>query len=478
MDIQSISKRMTAGFVSLTARRIILYGLSFATINLLLARLLPVSTIGIFNIANSILAVFTFFSDIGLAAAIIQKKELDEDDLKTTFTIQEVLAALLTIIVWFSAPILASMYHLDQEGMWLVRVLGIGFFLTSLKVIPSVRLERELKFQPLVWVEVIETVVFNGVLVGLVLANLGIAAFSWAVIFRSLIGVGVIYLLAPWKIALGFSKQAARTLLSFGVPFQLNSLLALLKDRMVPLVVAQIVGSVGVGYISWAQSLAFLPLEVMNIVIRVTFPAYSRLQDNKEYLEEMINKSLFLTTVFMYPMLFGLIAIFPSLVEHVVSDKWKPAMPLFYLFCFSTFWASLSTTFTNILNATGRIKTTLKLMIMWTILTWVLSPILVLIYGFIGAAISSAVISFTSIITIVIIKKVLNIEIIKSIWQPLLAGVLMAVPTFFLSQSFAHDLASLLVVVAGGGIIYFALIVAVARDKIFSYVEKFGTALS
>ncbi|MBI4039755.1 oligosaccharide flippase family protein, partial [Candidatus Daviesbacteria bacterium] len=417
MDTKNISKRVVSGFISLTFRRVILLAINFATINLLLARILPVSTIGIFNIANAILSFFTFFSDIGLAAAIIQKREISQEDLKTTFTIQEILALLITLVVWFSAPFLASLYNLDINGMWLIRALGLGFLLTSLKVIPSVLLERELKFQPLVWVEILETAVFNGLLILFVYRGMQVEAFSIATVARSLTGVAIIYLIAPWRIAFGFSKNAARSLLSFGVPFQANSLLALLKDRLVPLVIARMVGSVGVGYISWSQGLAFLPLEVMNIIIRVTFPAYSRLQDDHETLRVAIDKSLFLTTLFVYPLLFGLMAIMPSLVAHVVSSKWQPAVPLFYLFCFSTFWATLSTTFTNVLNAVGKINITLKLMVMWTVLTWVLSPLLTLYYGFTGAAIASALISFTSIIPVIIIRNMFKIEIIKNIWK-------------------------------------------------------------
>lgn len=478
MELQEISKKMTRGFVSLTVRRIILLALNFATINLLLARVLPVSVIGVFNIANSILAFFTFFSDIGLAAAIIQKREITHEDLKTTFTIQEILALSIALIVWFAAPYLAPIYKLDDAGMWLIRALGVGFFLTSLKVIPSVLLERQLRFQPLVWVEVLETIFFNGILISLVFGGRGVEAFTWAVMGRSIIGAVVIYFVSPWKVRFGISKLAAKSLLSFGVPFQLNSLLALLKDRMVPLVIAQMVGSTGVGFISWAQSLAFLPLEVMNIMIRVTFPAYSRLQDNEEVLKKTVEKTLFMTAFFLYPMLFGLMAIFPTLVAHVVSPKWLPASPLFYLFTLTTFWATLSSPFTNVFNAIGKIGITLKLMVMWTVLTWVLSPILTLQFGFVGVAIASAIISFTSVIPLIIARRILKVEIIKNIWQPFTAAIIMAVPTFFLAQGLATSFAGLALISFLGGCFYFLVMFLFAGEKVKGYFGGFNHAVS
>src|SRR3989344_8237305 len=104
MDIVSINKKIISGFFTLTFRRAILYAIRFITINLVLARILDPATIGIFNIANAILSLFSYFSDIGLGAAIIQKKNITDEDLKTTFTIQETLALIIVVIIFFSAP--------------------------------------------------------------------------------------------------------------------------------------------------------------------------------------------------------------------------------------------------------------------------------------------------------------------------------------------------------------------------------------
>lgn len=471
MEASFLKRKIAKGFLSLTFRKAVLLAINYLTINIILARILPVSTIGIFNIANSVLAFFTFFSDIGLAAALIQKKEIKQEDIKTTFTVQEILAFLITVVVWFSAPVFATFYNLDISGMWLIRSLAVSFFLVSLKVVPSVLLERDLKFHPLVFVEILETIVFNLMLVGLTLANFGVSAFAYAAILRSVTGVVVIYLIAPWKISLAVSKESLKSLLSFGLPFQANSILALLKDRLVPLVIAKMVGSLGVGYITWAQSLAFLSLEVMNIMIRVTFPAFSRLQDSKENLKSTLEDSLFATGLVLYPMLLGLNAVAPSLIAHVVSPKWQPALPLIYLFSIGAFWATLSSPFTNFLNAIGRIKITLKLMVMWTTLEWALSPLLTLYFGFLGVGIASAVISITSIIPLIIVRRLIKIEVIRNIWQPILASSVMALFAFFLSRTFVNSFITLLWVVLISAAFYFVLIFILAKERIIKYYE-------
>ncbi len=476
METPDLSKKLVRGFLSLSFRRAILLAINFLTINIVLARILPVSDIGIFNIANSVLAFFAYFSDIGLAASLIQKKAtITREDLVSTFTVQEILSLAVFLIIFFAAPVLSNFYRLDVQGMWLIRVLGFEFFLSSLKVIPSVLLERELKFGPLVFVEVIETGVFNLLLIALSFQQLGISAFTFSVLARGFVGVGAMYAISPWRIGVGIHKFSIKALLHFGLPFQVNSILALLKDQLVPLIIARMVGTIGVGYITWAQGLAFMPLEVMYIMTRITFPAFSRIQDDKEQLKDLMEQSMFFLALFFYPMLFGLLAIAPALIRFVVSAKWQPALPLVYLFSLNAFWATLSTPSTNFLNAIGKIGVTLKLMLMWTALEWALSPLLTVFYGYYGVGIATAIISFTSVIPVLIVKRQINVAVIKNIWQPLLSSVLMFLLIFFVGQMWIRNFGSLLMVVVAGALFYLLLMGMFSREKIMQNIRRLGS---
>lgn len=477
LSVSEIKKRVLSSFMSLTARQIALRAISFITLNIILARTLPVETLGIFNIATSVITFFAFFSDIGLAASLIQKKEAVTDaDIKTVFSIQQSIVTVLSLIIIAFAPQIGQFYSLDDSGVWLVRILGISFFLSSLKVVPSVLLERELRFKPLVMVEVVETIIFNLLLIIFVLSNQGVWSFTIAALARGVVGTLLIYILAPAKIGFKIDKTAAKQLLTFGLPFQANNILALLKDRLVPLVVARMVGPVGVGFITWSQAMAFLPLEFMNIVTRITFPAYSRLQEDREALIRAVEKSIFITALMVYPVLFGLAAILPSTVSYVVSSKWQPAIPSFYLFSFATYWAAISSTLTNTLNATGNIKITLKLMIMWTVLTWVLTPLLVIYLDFMGVAVASFLISFTSVITIILVKRILPIKVLKNITIPTLASVVMALIVYAFSQMYVRSIFTLIPAVVLGGVVYSVFIYLTKKDLILGSIRSLRNA--
>ncbi|MDO8619206.1 MAG: oligosaccharide flippase family protein [Candidatus Daviesbacteria bacterium] len=473
LTIEEIKKRTKSAFIGLTARSILLRLIRAVTSYLIIPRLLPVETNGIFNIATAIITFFAYFSDVGLAASLIQKKEeVTKDDIKTSFTIQQLIVGSLSLIIILAAPIFGQIYHFGDDGVWLIRILGISFFLTSLKSLPSVLIERELNFTPLIKVEVLETIVSSGLLTVLAFMGFGVWSFSIATFCSALIGLAAIYILAPVKLSLGINKVAAIKLLSFGIPFQINNLLALLKDRLVPLVVAGIVGPQGIGYVTWAQGMAYAPLEIMSAMNRITFPAFSRLQHDQKTLIKAIEKSLFVTTLMVYPVLFGLVAILPFLVQYVVFIKWQPAIPSFYLFAFSAFWAVISTTFTNTLNAIGQVKTTLKLMVLWTALTWVLTPALVLSLGFIGVAVASFIISFTSVLTIILVKRILDVKIVDALLLPVLASGVMAIAVHYFASYFVKDWLTTMLAIIFGGIIYMALILIFGKGRILADLRQ------
>ncbi len=165
-------------------------------------------------------------------------------------------------------------------------------------------------------------------------------------------------------------------------------------------------------------------------------------------------------------------AVLPSLVHEVINPKWEPAIPSFYLFAISTYWAVISTTLTNLLNAMGHIKTTLKLMVMWTVLTWVLTPILVYYFDFFGVGLAAFIISFTSALTVVATKRVLNLQVWDAIFIPTLCSTFMALVVYLFCQYFVTNWYSLIVAILIGFFVYGAAIYLVAKKRILADLKN------
>jgi len=472
-ELEAIKKRSVVGVIALTSRTLILQLINFFSTFLLTIFLAP-EVFGVFFVVSAIVNFLNYFSDIGLAAALIQKKEeITQEDLKTTFTIQQILVLFLVFVSLFFSSKIALFYKLSSSGLWLLRALIISFFLSSLKTIPSILLERRLEFARLVIPQIAETLAFNLIAVVLAWKGLGVASFSWAVLTRGLVGLVLIYIISPWKPGFALERKSAKRLLSFGIPFQTNSFLALLKDDLLTVFLGKILPFSEIGFVGWAQKWANMPLRfIMDNVIKVGFPLYSRLQDNYSALKAGIEKAVFAVCFLTFPVLVGLSLLASPLVQFLPRYlKWQPALVSLYLFCGQAALACISTVLTNVLNATGRVKTTLKLMIFWTVLTWILTPFLVFKVGFNGVALAALLVSSTVFLPIMLVKKFINFFLWENAGKPFLGALGMGIVLKLIIPKFTFNLFSLAIIVIIGVVTYFFLMFALAKEKILESIK-------
>lgn len=448
--------------------------LGFAA-NLVLTILLSPQIFGIYFTVLSIIAILNYFSDIGLAASLIQKKEIEEKEVTTVFTVQQILIIIVVIIGFFASPFIVSFYNLPTEGKLLYQALLVSFFFSSLKTIPSILLERKIQFQKIVIVQVIENTTFYLTVIVLALMGWGLNSFTVAVVLRSLIGVIVIYHLSFWTPKIGINIKALKNLLSFGVPFQMSSFLALVKDDLLILYLGKVLGFQGVGYIGWAKKWAEAPIRIiMDSLSRVLFPLFSRFQKEKDRLSRLIEKIIYYQSALIIPATFGLALIMGKMIQLIPRySKWESALPLFYLFCLSSLFSSYSTPFTNLLNGLGKVKISFYFMVGWTIATWILTPILTKFFGIFGFPITLTILSSSFMLVQQQTKKIIPFSFLKNILPFLFSGLIMGLIVFIFTKLFVSNLIFLLIPIVSGIIIYVLSLVLIFKINLIEEVKLF-----
>ncbi len=469
---QQIKSKSVSGALSFLLRTAVLQVVNiFAAVKL--SEFLSPEDFGIYGFVTQIIGLLIFFSDIGLAAALVQKRdEPSTHDYRTAFTVQQLLAWVIVLCVLGIAQSDWIETKLGFAGILILLSLAISFPLASLKTIPSIILERKLEFNKLVVPQILEQLVFQGVLLGMLWQGSGIIAYAYAILIRSVIGVLAMWMIQPWKIGLAVNKTSLKLLLSFGAKFQLNDFLARIKDQLFFLVLGYWLPIREFGFIQWSKTWSMFPynLTVQN-VMSITFPTFSRLQKHPQLLKQAIEKSLYFITLLIFPLLVGM-AVFVSPLTLLFSQyqKWQPAIWSFVFFTLSIGWAAISTPLVNTLNAVGRINDSLKLMVVWTSLTWILTPVCLYFFGFNGVALAAFLISCTSFLPILYVKKLVPIEILKTIGVSLLSSVVMALVGILGSQIWSKDLLSFLtgIIVVGGS--YGLSVLAFGRKQLFAEV--------
>ena len=472
ISIETVKKRAVAGVAILTGRTFLIQAISLIA-TALLTILLDPAQYGVFFLVSAVINFLAYFGDIGFAASLIQKKEkLTDLDLRTIFTIQQILIILIIFLIVTITPFIKSLYGFGDEAVFLLWALTFSLFLSSLKTIPAVLMERKLEFNKLVVPQIVETVIFNTTAVYFAWMGFGITSFTIAVLLRGVSGLVVTYILKPWLPQLSISGQALKSLLKFGIPYQLNTLLAMVKDDGMTLFLGSTLGPSGVGLLGWAQKWAFAPLRFfMDQVIKVTFPAFSRLQDDKNELSAALSKAIFFICLLVFPALVMLTLLAPSLVEIIPKySKWSPALAALMFLSITSALAAVTTPLTNFFNAIGKISVTFKLMIMWTILTWVIVPALAVWFGVTGAALGFSLVGTSSVVAMVVALKYVKINYLGILGKPLIVSLVVGGVASVIRGMIDTSVLQVVVMIVAGAITYI-IAVLILEPKILSYLK-------
>jgi PST family polysaccharide transporter len=428
---------------------------------------LGVNIFGIYSLVLATMSFFNYITELGLAAAIMQKKDIKDEDLSTAFFLQLTMTSAAVVFGFFITNfVFTHNKTLPPNAVPLYWTILLSFFFLSLKSIPSVLLEKRLEIYKVVFVQAVENTVFYVSIILLVLMGFELKSLIIAVLLRSIIGLCLIYFFNPWIPRRIFSFKSAKSLLSFGLPYQGNSFLALIKDDLLTIYLGFAIGATNLGYVSFGKKYAEFSIRlVMDNINRVAFPLFSRFQNDTELLKKSLRKILFYESFFIFPIIIGALFIFDSLLRVIpipgYFEKWHLSLFSFYLFSASAFFVSLSSPFINLFNAIGKIKLSLFFMILWTTIIWIMVPLLTKILGFNGVSIAFFIMSLTFIFVYKKAKQFVSFSLLDFIKDNLLASLAMAIflqivrfyTLFYLSNPYLHLLLSII----GGTAVYFGV---------------------
>ncbi len=240
------------------------------------------------------------------------------------------------------------------------------------------------------------------------------------------------------------------------------------------LFLGKMLGFERLGYIGWAKKWAEAPIRIiMDNISRVMFPLFSRLQDNREKLGLLIEKILYFQTAIIFPIILGALLTMDKLIVVIPKyGKWQSALPLFYLLCLSAFLATFSTPLINFFNAIGRVKLSFMFMIIWTALTWILTPLLTFLFGMFGLPYTLLILSSMFILVVFQAKKIIAFRFFKPIAPFIFSGLLMGSALFFLHSLDFTPITYLFTAVISGIIIYYGSLYLIFQINLFSEIKQ------
>jgi PST family polysaccharide transporter len=325
-------------------------------VGVILARLLTPAEFGVVALSIVLLGLALPLSDLGMAAAVVQRAELTDRHVRTAFTFSAITSMAAAIVVSIAAP-LGAVVTRDPQVTAVLRVLAVGVACRGIAAVAEALLHRQLDFRRLFFIESISHVLgYGGVAVTLALLGYG----SWSLVWGSLvqtIGASVAQLaVVRHSLRPLVGRRPLADLVRFGFGEATSgwvNYIALNGDNFV---VGRWMGVTSLGLYSRAYALMNLPFTyAARVMSSVMFPALAHVQQQPD---RMRRGYLLLTEVvatIAAPCL-GILAIAaPHLVPSVYGVQWTGAVVPLQILCLAGYFRVLYHLGSIVAKSAGRV---------------------------------------------------------------------------------------------------------------------------
>lgn len=347
-------------------------------VGIVLARILSPSEYGLIGIVLIFTTVLSGVVDSGFSTSLIRKKDTTDEDYNTMFITNMAMSLLVYIILFFCAPLI-SYFFKRPELTELTRVTGLILIFQALSIIQVTILTKRIDFKTKAKASVVAAVTSG--IIGIAMAYTGFGV--WALVGQQLSNKLVysisLWILNKWWPKLIFKLSSFRYMWGFGWKMMLAGLLNNIWAQLYQVVVGRFYSPATLGQYTRSKEYASLfSSNFTNIIQRVTYPALSEIQNEKERMvaayRRIIKVCMFITSV----SLISLGAVAEPFIYCLIGPQWHEAATYLPLICISLSLYPLHAINLNMLQIMGRSDIILYLEIIKKVLA--VFPLLLGIY--------------------------------------------------------------------------------------------------
>lgn len=429
--------------------------------NIILARLLTPEDFGLIAIIAIFIQIAQVFIDSGFTNALIQRKNRTANDYSTVFIFNLLIAILLYILLYFTAPIISHFFK-NSELTSLTRVIGLNLIIGSLSSVQLTKLSIELRFKIQAIISLLSSILSAVISIYLAYSGFGI----WSLVILSLsnftIQTILIYSLVRWFPSINFSKESFKNLFGYSSKILGTSIISLMYKNIYPIVIAKLFNPIDLGYFNRADTYAMYPSTIIgSIMSKVSFPIFSKIQDDNKKLITAYSNYIIYSSLVIFPLMVYMIALAKPLTLLVLTEKWLPMVPLLQILCLDWMTDHLSKINLNILYVKGRSDLALKLEIIKKIIA-ISIFIISIFWGLIGICWGRAIYGVIAVyINSYYTDKLIGIKIscqLNDIFIPFTFAILSGIIVFIISFLTNSLILKILVSSIIGLLIYLILI--------------------
>lgn len=370
------------------------------------ARLLDPSDYGLIALAGMWTVSLTLLTEMGLGAAIVQFRNLDERELNLCFWMSWGASLIGYGVLYVLAPVIETWFAVPRLSE-VLRVVSGSVPLTGLRIVPDSLLRKSIALDKVTQVEIIALLVSLPLQVGLAVAGAGVWALVAGIVTTHLVSTIMTFAFVDWRPSLNWGSSRFKNFLNYSAAMAGRNVCWGIYEQIDIFILGKLSGDVTLGFYSMAKQIALLPVHKVSVVVnQLATPVMAGLQHDTNQMRVALFRQFRLVACLTMPLCMGIAIVADDFVHLVLTDKWMPAVPTLRVLCFYSAWHSLCIIMQPILQARYRAG-----FLFW----WTVSLLLVMPFAFwVGAVWNGAVgmslawVTIYPLLTLVQVREVMK----------------------------------------------------------------------
>lgn len=295
----------------------------------LITRAIGPGQYGIFASAYGLTIFLQSFGNLGIGVYLVrQEGEAESRLFHQAFTLFIVLGIAVISIAALSAPFIESWSRLAGLAP-VLQILLLFSFPMLLAQVPLARLERQLQFKRIAWVELIGQLLY--VLIAFPLAQKGFGAWAPAIGWcaQQLQSFILLMVCAKYRPRWVWDGAMIRDMLAYSVGISASGWVWSLQSLIGPLIVGRFAGETAVGYVALAIRLVDVLGFAKGATYRISIAALAKVQGDRDRLRRAVSEGMGLQILALGPLLVGAAWLSPYVLPFAFGDRWNPVMEVY-----------------------------------------------------------------------------------------------------------------------------------------------------
>src|SRR3989344_2376375 len=357
----------------------------------ILARILTPLDFGLFGIAALVLAFLEIITETGINIFMLQQKEKWEECVNTAVLVSIVTCVLMGLIILALSPFISGFFR-SQNVVNLLYLTSLIPVIRGFINPANIRFQKDLEFKKEFNFRLVLTLIEFLAASFLAFTLRSPESLILAMIFSAFTEVILSFVLIKPRPKFAYKASRVSEIIHQGKWVTGYSIFSYILTQGDDIAVGKILGASPLGIYQNAYKISTLQmLEAHDVILRVTFPIYTKLQENPARLKEAVKKQILFTLIFS--LIIGLILFLFSeqIVLIILGPTWLSAAPIVKVLAFLGTIRGISYSFNSLFLALKKQKYVTYITFVGVVALLVTLFPLIRSFGMVGAAVSELV---------------------------------------------------------------------------------------